>query len=247
VNAVLELQNVSAGYSSDVDILNDVSMEVPARGITGLVGLNGAGKSTVTKVIMGLVEPRAGRVLLDGHEITRVAPHRMAERGLWLIPQESSLYPFMSVEDNLRMPVEQLRRRTGKPTPGEIRARIDEVLDSFPMLRTKLRAQAGDLSGGQQKALEFAKAQLMKPRLCLIDEPSVGLAPKIAAEIYGHIETFAKSGVAVMIIDHNIRKVVAMADRLYVLTLGSIAAQGSGADFKDKLHDHVKEWLGISI
>src|SRR5690606_13128680 len=118
---------------------------------------------------------------------------------------------------------------------------------TFPILRTKLRSQLSSLSGGQQKMVELAKAQVIRPRLCLIDEPTVGLAPKIAAEVYEYIETFSNGGTAIFMIDHNIKKMVELSNKLYVLTLGRIATQGAGSSFSEHLHDHVKEWLGINL
>lgn len=245
--ALLELERVTAGYAEDIDILRDLSLQVPEGGFVGLVGLNGAGKSTVMKVVMGFLTPRTGQIRLAGEDITGLPPHRMIDRGVWLIPQETSLFPFMSIEDNLRLPLEHMRRSGAGIDRAEVDRRVEDIYATFPILRTKRRAQAGDLSGGQQKTLEFAKALAVKPRLCLIDEPSIGLAPKIAEEIYGFIELFAQRGTAVMLIDHNVKRVVETARLTYVLTLGQVSAQGTPADFQGRLHEQVRQWLGISI
>lgn len=244
---LLELDGVTAGYSDDVDILRGLTLTVPEGGFAGLVGLNGAGKSTVMKVVMGFLVPKAGQVRLAGEAVTGSPPHTMIDRGVWLIPQESSLFPFMSVDDNLRLPLEHLRRAKGAPDRAEIARRMEDAYETFPVLREKRRAQAGDLSGGQQKTLEFAKALATRPRLCLIDEPSIGLAPRIAQEIYGFIALFARRGTTILLIDHNVKRVVEMADLTYVLTLGQVSAQGTPADFHGRLHEHVRQWLGIAI
>ena len=164
---LLLLQGVTAGYDQDIDVLREVSLEVNAGEISGLIGLNGAGKSTVVKTICGFLAPKAGRIELEGESIAGI------DRGICCIPQESSLFPYLSVEENLLLPLQGRAKRYA----GGVDARYEEVLTIFPALASRRRAQAGDLSGGQQKQVEFAKAWLQRPRLCLIDEPSIGLAP----------------------------------------------------------------------
>lgn len=247
MSAVLTLDNITAGYSVDIDVLRNLGLTVQAGSITGLIGLNGAGKSTVMKAICGFLVPKAGRVVYDGEDITGLPPHKLSARGIWYIPQESSLFPFMSVTENLRLPLESLSRATGAPDRAEIERRFDDMLTKFPALRPKLRAQAGDLSGGQQKMVEFAKAWLMRPRLCLIDEPSIGLAPKIVEEVFEWIRLFAAERMAILLVDHNVRRVIAMSHRIYVLSLGEITASGEPADFAGDLHEQVKQWLGINF
>ena len=164
--ALLHVDNVTAGYAQDIDVLRDVSLEVFDGQVSGLIGLNGAGKSTVVKAICGFLAPKAGRIAFAGEPITGIAPHRLIDRRICCIPQESSLFPYMSVADNLRLPLEHLARSRAQEL--DVRARIDEMLVHFPAIREKLRAQAGDLSGGQQKMVEFAKAYVLRPRLCLV-------------------------------------------------------------------------------
>ena len=246
MTALLALEAVTAGYAADIDILRNVSLSAESGVITGLIGLNGAGKSTLMKTICGFLRPKAGRVLYDGADITAIAPHTAIDRGVWYIAQESGLFPLMSVADNLRLPLEHLRRRgTVEREAAEARYRV--MLERFPALNEKLSTRAGDLSGGQQKMVEFAKALLVAPRLCLIDEPSIGLSPKIAEEVYGWIAQFAAAGIAILLVDHNVRRVVKMASRVYVLNLGEITAAGATADFAGDLHEQVKAWLGINF
>lgn len=247
MSVVLSLDRVTAGYSVDIDVLRDLSLAVEAGCITGLIGLNGAGKSTVMKAICGFLKPKTGNVVYEGKDITGLEPYRLSARGIWYIPQESSLFPFMTVRENLRLPLENLSRATGAPGRGEIEQRFQAVLEKFPELRPKLRSQAGDLSGGQQKMLEFAKAWLMRPRLCLIDEPSIGLSPKIVEEVFEWIRLFASEKMAILLVDHNVRRVIAMSHRIYVLSLGEITASGEPADFAGDLHEQVKQWLGINF
>jgi branched-chain amino acid transport system ATP-binding protein len=153
----------------------------------------------------------------------------------------------MNVQDNLRMPLDHLERRPDGLTRQECAARLDDVFGKFPALRARRLAQAGDLSGGQQKMVEFAKAYLQRPRLCLIDEPSIGLSPKIAEEVYRWIDLFAAAHVAILLVDHNVRRVVKMSHHIYVLSLGEIAAEGPPEAFAGDLHERVKSWLGINF
>lgn len=240
---LLQMQHVTAGYMEDIDVLQDVSLAVETGRISGLIGLNGAGKSTLFKALFGFLRPRAGSVLLNGEDITTAASYTRIDRGMWYIPQESSLFPYLTVKENLCLPLQTRRSERTRDLPR----RLDECLQQFPTLAGMLGSQAGDLSGGQQKLLEFAKAYLVRPTLCLIDEPSIGLSPKLALETFGWIRKFAALGMAILVVDHNVRRVIGMADTVYVLSLGQITASGRAADFKGDLHRQVKEWLGISF
>jgi ABC-type branched-subunit amino acid transport system ATPase component len=238
---LLELRDVTSGYAQDIDVLRDIRLRVDAGKITGLIGLNGAGKSTLVKTICGFLAPKAGTVHLRGEDISGVSPHRLIDLGVCCIPQESSLFPYLSVQHNMMLPLLGRPRRFGR----EARARLDEVYDLFPALRDKRSQPAGSLSGGQQKQLEFAKAWLQQPQLCLVDEPSIGLAPKISEEVFVWIEKFAQMKMGILLIDHNVRRVVRMSDRVCVLSLGRITAEGAAEEFQGDLHRQVQEWLGI--
>ncbi len=240
---LLRLAGVTAGYDRDIDVLRDVSLEVHAGQVSGLIGLNGAGKSTVVKTICGFLAPKAGAIEMDGSSIAGIAPHRLIDQGICCIPQESSLFAHLTVEENLLLPLQGRARRFA----ASIASRYDEVLAIFPALRERRRAQAGDLSGGQQKQVEFAKAWLQQPRLALIDEPSIGLAPALAEEVFGWIERFARAGMGILLIDHNVRRVVRMSDRIHVLSLGRITASGGREDFEGDLHEQVRQWLGLDF
>jgi len=238
---LLRLDRVTAGYDRDIDVLREVSLEVHAGMVSGLIGLNGAGKSTVIKTVCGFLAPKSGAIEFLGASIAGIAPHRLIDHGICCIPQESSLFPYLSVEENLLLPLQG----RAKAFAGVMRSRHEEVLEIFPDLKRKGRAQAGDLSGGQQKQVEFAKAWLQGPKLCLIDEPSIGLSPILAEEVFGWIERFARAGMGVLLIDHNVRRVVKMSDHVHVLSLGRIAASGRREDFAGDLHEQVKQWLGL--
>jgi ABC-type branched-subunit amino acid transport system ATPase component len=240
---LLNVRNVTAGYAQDIDVLTDVSLAVHAGQISGLIGLNGAGKSTVLKTICGFLAPKAGTIELSGESIAGIAPHALIDHGICYLPQESSLFPYLTVEENLLLPLQGRAKRFGKA----IERRYQEALDAFPVLREKRRAQAGDLSGGQQKQLEFAKAWMQQPRLCLIDEPSIGLSPILADEVFVWIAKFARFGMGVLLIDHNVRRVVRMSDRVHVLSMGRITAAGRREEFQGDLHEQVRQWLGLNF
>lgn len=238
---LLELRDVTSGYAQDIDVLQGISLRVDAGRITGLIGLNGAGKSTLVKTICGFLAPKAGSVRLRGEDISGVSPHRLIDLGVCCIPQESSLFPYLSVQQNLMLPLLGRPGRFGR----EARGRLDEVYTLFPALRDKRSQPAGSLSGGQQKQLEFAKAWLQQPQLCLVDEPSIGLSPKVSEEVFVWIEKFAQAKMGVLLIDHNVRRVVRMSDHVCVLSLGRITAEGAAEEFRGDLHRQVQEWLGI--
>lgn len=240
---LLDVENVTAGYAQDIDVLRDVSLQVHAGKVSGLIGLNGAGKSTVVKTICGFLSPKAGQVSFLGKPISGVAPHQLIDLGICCIPQESSLFPYLTVEENLLLPLQGRRKKFG----GVIAQRYEEVLAAFPAVGEKYRAQAGDLSGGQQKQVEFAKAWLQQPKMCLIDEPSIGLSPIMAEEVFSWIEKFTQSGMGILLIDHNVRRVVRMSDHVHVLSLGRITAAGKKEAFQGDLHEQVKQWLGLNF
>jgi branched-chain amino acid transport system ATP-binding protein len=241
--ALLELRDVTAGYAQDIDVLRDICLRVDAGRITGLIGLNGAGKSTIVKAICGFLPPKSGTITYAGDDISGVAPHRLIDLGICCIPQESSLFPYLSVQDNLLLPL------LGRPKQfaSGMRLRLKEVFELFPVLDEKRSQPAGSLSGGQQKQVEFAKAWLQQPRLCLIDEPSIGLSPKISEEVFVWIEKFAQAQMGILLIDHNVRRVVRMSDRICVLSLGRVTADGTPADFEGDLHQQVQQWLGLNF
>lgn len=240
---VLQLDGVTSGYLGDIDVLRNVSVTVRQGQISGLIGLNGAGKSTLFKTIYGFVQPKTGTIRLAGKDITGASAHQLIDKGLWYIPQESSLFPYLSVEENLRLPLEGRHRKFS----DVIESRFQDTLLRFPVLRDNLRQQAGDLSGGQQKSLEFAKAYMVQPSVCLIDEPGIGLAPKVATDIFQWIRVFADSGMGILLVDHNVRRVVAMSDYIYVLSLGEITVSGAPDEFEGDLHAQVRDWLGVNV
>jgi branched-chain amino acid transport system ATP-binding protein len=240
---LLELKSVTAGYAKDIDVLRDVSLQVKAGEISGLIGLNGAGKSTLVKTICGFLHPKAGDIFYDNKNINHLEPHHLVDLGICCIPQESSLFPFLTVRENLLLPIQSRMQLFADVW----KSRYEEVIELFPALKDKLGQAAGELSGGQQKQLEFAKAWILQPKFCLVDEPSIGLSPKVAEEVFVWLDRFTERGIGVLLIDHNVRRVVRMSQTIFVLSLGAITASGDQAKFTGDLHSQVKEWLGLNF
>jgi ABC-type branched-subunit amino acid transport system ATPase component len=211
---ILELSNVVAGYGRGPDILKGVDLKVEAGQVQCIIGPNGAGKSTLLKVICGLLRARQGEVRFNGDRIERMAPHQILGRGICFVPQEKSLFPNMSVMENLRMGGYILSNR------GDIDARINEVFELFPILAEKRRQSARTLSGGQQQMLAMGRTLVLKPSIVMLDEPSLGLAPKIVDQVFEIMRIFRDAGMTILIVEQNARKGLAHSDWGCVLDLG---------------------------
>ena len=214
---LIEFENVVAGYSPTLTILNELSLDARAGEITMLIGPNGAGKSTVLKALFGLLTPRAGEIRFGGRRVSGTAPRGMIDRGLAFVPQGRNLFPSLSVLHNLEL--------GGITLPGRklLRERIAEILDLFPPVRERLGNQASTLSGGEQKQLEIGRALLLKPRVLLIDEPSIGLSPKISQEVFQLLRRLADTGTTLLMVEQNVRSALKYADRALVLEMGRLA------------------------
>ena len=240
MESLFEVEHITLGYSEDIDILHDVSVNIAPSTITGMIGLNGAGKTTLVKAIYGFLKPKQGRILFEGEDITGVEPHSLIHKGIWYLPQDSSLFPYVSVEDNLYIPIRSLQL-----SRSQMKERIEEVFYQFPDLGERRKKKAGDLSGGQQKMLECAKVLMVKPKLLFVDEPTVGLAPKVAVGMYEKIVEFLEWGMTIFLIDHNVRRVIELSSYIYVMSLGKIASEGPQDQFKGELKYQVRHWLGL--
>ncbi|MCO6384427.1 ABC transporter ATP-binding protein [Oceanicola sp. 502str15] len=210
---MLELKDVTGGYGR-ITILNKTSFKVPEASITTIIGPNGAGKSTVFKAIFGLLSIHSGQILLEGEDVTRLSPSKMIARGVTYVPQGRNVVPQLSVFHNL-----ELGGITAKDQ-GKVRTRIEEVMDQFPMLREFRDRKAIELSGGQQKQLEIARALLLEPRVMLIDEPSIGLSPNLVQEVFETLIRLRDSGVTILMVEQNAKAALAMSDMGLVLELG---------------------------
>jgi len=219
---MLKLEGVVAAYD-DVVCLRGVSLEVRAGEIVTLIGANGAGKSTTLKAVSGLVAPREGTIEFDGRAIAGRCPDAIVALGLVQVPEGRRVFPELSVEDNLRVGAYLVDRR------AEVRASLNEVYRRFPRLEERRRQFAGTLSGGEQQMLAFGRAMMARPKLLMLDEPSLGLAPLMVAEVMRSIRVFRDSGVTVFLVEQNANLALRLADRAYVMETGRITMSGSGA------------------
>lgn len=219
--AALQLQGLSAGYAG-FEVLRDIHLSVPA-GLTVILGPNGAGKTTLMKAIAGLI-PRRGRLLLDGQEIAPDASTaQIVQRGLVLVPEGRQLFAQMSVRDNLELGGWLLGR-------AERERRIAAVLRDFPKLAERAQQWAGTMSGGEQQMVAVARALISAPRLLMLDEPSLGLAPRMVDELLALVRRIADQGTTVLMVEQNVRKALAVADHAHVLERGQLVASGPAAE-----------------
>jgi len=227
---LIEFENVVAGYSPTLTILNELSLDARRGEITLLIGPNGAGKSTALKALFGLLAPRAGEIRLEGRRVSGMSPRDMIDCGLAFVPQGRNLFPSLSVLHNLEL--------GGITLPGKalLRERIEEILDLFPRIRERLGNQASTLSGGEQKQLEIGRALLLKPRVLLIDEPSIGLSPKISQEVFQLLRKLADAGTTVLMVEQNVRSALKYADRALVLEMGRLALDRPAGELLDDPH-----------
>lgn len=217
---LLRLEDVHAGYG-EIEVLRGVSADVRADEIVSIIGANGAGKSTLLRTVFGMVKPSRGRILLGDEEIAGRDPVEVLRRGCSYVPQGRCNFPAMSVEENLEMGA-YTRRDAG------VRRDIEALMVRFPTLGEKRRASAGTLSGGQQQILEIAVALLLRPRLLLIDEPSLGLDPRMVETVFATIVAVNREGTAVLMVEQNAKQALAISHRGFVLELGKNRFEGTG-------------------
>jgi ABC-type branched-subunit amino acid transport system ATPase component len=223
--ALLELRGVVAGYD-DVEVLRGVSLAVRAGEIVCIIGANGAGKSTLLRTVFGMVPPRAGAISFAGEDIARRSSLEVLRRGIGYVPQGRCNFPAMSVEENLEMGA-YLRR------DARVRGDIEALLARFPMLATKRREPAGALSGGQQQILEMAIALLLNPRLLMVDEPSLGLDPRMVEIVFDTLLAINRDGTTILMVEQNAKKALSVSHRGFVLELGRNRFEGTGRQLLD--------------
>jgi branched-chain amino acid transport system ATP-binding protein len=221
MSAVLTIEGVIAGYGRG-DILRGIDLRLEDGSVTCLVGPNGAGKSTVLKTLSGLLQPRDGRILLDGEDICRLSPAQVLARGVVHVAQERTLFPLMTLWDNLLMGGHILRDR------ALVRRRADAIAARFAIVAERRDARAGALSGGQQKLVEIARALMLEPRLVLLDEPTMGLDPKARHAIFELVRELNEEGRTILLVEQNARAGLAIADYGAVLDGGRVALSGPG-------------------
>ena len=214
-DAMLKLEGVTAGYGRTM-VLFDVDVSIPVGGGAAVMGHNGAGKTTLLRVAVGLVSPKSGRVLLDGEDITNMAPNKRVKRGLGYVPQGQLCFPQMTTMENLQL-------------VSNVRSEIDDVLDTFPALTDLLSRPAGLLSGGQRQQLAIARTLLTKPRLLILDEPTEGIQPNVVAEIEQVIVELTRRGdLTVLLVEQHVGFALRSTDSYFVLESGRITGSGEG-------------------
>lgn len=226
---MIEIKDLHVGYYKDLNILQGVSLKAEQAKITAVLGANGVGKSTLLKAIYGFLKPRAGQILLQGHDIAGTASHHLIELGVSYIPQHSSVFPHMSVDDNLRLGAWTFRRDKAR-----IQRKLAENYERFPILRDRRNDNAGLLSGGMQRMVEVGRTLMTDPQLILVDEPTAGLAKMLSAGVYKMLANLRdKEGLTIILVDQEIRQALKIADYVYVLELGRNRTDGPVEEFTD--------------
>jgi branched-chain amino acid transport system ATP-binding protein len=235
---MLEARNLNVGYREGIDILQGVTLGVAPGAITSIIGPNGAGKSTLLRCLFGLLPPRRGEVLFEGQSIAGWPTERRKAAGIAYLPQHNSTFPQLTVEENLKLGGWLLRRdRT------QLQARLAFVYDLFPILAERRRVRATNLSGGQLRQLSVAKEIVTPPRLLLVDEPSVGMAPIVANELYDLLVQLPERGITILLVDQNITDAVRIAQQVYLLGEGQVQRQGTGEWFSTHIEEVIREML----
>jgi len=220
---LLVLESVAAGYG-EFQALFDITLRVEAGAVISLIGANGAGKTTTLRVISGLIRPRKGTIHFRGEDISRVRPYEMVERGISHVPEGRQLFPHMSVEENLALGAYPPRCRP------RLKQRMEEQFELFPNLKERRKQIAGTLSGGEQQMVAIARGLMAEPTLLLLDEPSLGLAPKIVEEVFEKIRQVAATGVTVLIVEQNVVDGLSISDIGYVVENGAVVLSGSSKE-----------------
>ncbi len=217
MSTCIEFDNVVAGYK-DFMILNNLSFKAETGTVTLLIGPNGAGKSTVLKTLFGLLKPRQGRILLGGQEIAGTSPRDLLAKGIAFVPQGRNLFGQLSVLENLEL---------GGITIGmdETRKRIPEILDRFPRIKERLNSKASSLSGGEQKQLEVGRALLLRPKVLLIDEPSIGLSPQVVQGVFVLLRDLVAQGTTILMVEQNVKSALKHSDTAIALESGRLVLQ----------------------
>jgi branched-chain amino acid transport system ATP-binding protein len=220
---MLELKQLTVAYG-EARAIWDVSLRVARGELLCVVGPNGAGKTTLVNTVAGILKPMAGRIVMEGHDVTGLPPHKFCEAGVAVVPEGRRLFSGMTVAENLDigsfLPSAKARRRET----------LEEVLALFPALRAKLPAPAGELSGGQQQMVAIGRALMARPRLLLLDEPSLGLSPLVVVDVFNAIRKISASGITIVLVEQNVSMALRISHRACVLELGRIIAEGAPDD-----------------
>jgi len=219
MSAPVEIQGLESGYG-EIQVLWGISLSVRAGKLTTIIGANGAGKTTTLRTMMGSVRPWGGRILLDGQDVTRMPPHAKAERGLVLVPEGRQLFGTLTVQENLELGAYSRRAR------GRMKQNMSRVFELFPRLEQRLRQRAATLSGGEQQMLAVGRGLMEEPRVLMIDELSLGLAPVLAQQLFLTLKKLKQEGLTMVLVEQNIHLALALSDYTYVLAEGRVHMQG---------------------
>ena len=239
---MLEVKNLTVGYVENIDIISNVSLTAASGNITCVIGPNGAGKSTLLKAIYGMLEPKKGSIVLDGKEITGRKPYDLLKLGISLLPQQGGIFPYLSVENNLK---------AGAWTFRGDKKRIDRELEKihvrYPFLLKKAKNQASTLSGGEQRILDLAKSLIASPSTILADEPTAGLSVKFYNQVYEELRNLKEiDKKSILLVDQNVRGAIGIADYVYVLVEGKNNMDGPKAQFGEgNVTEVVRSWLAF--
>lgn len=220
---LLEIRDLCAGYG-DLQVLFDISMKVDEGEVVSLVGSNGAGKTTLLRILSGLEPVKSGSILYQGQDLTKIKPYEKADHGIAHIPQGRGILGSLSVKENLVMGAYPKKAR------ASMEANIQKSFEMFPILEERQNQLAGSLSGGEQQMLAIARALMISPKLLMLDEPSLGLAPIVVKDMFDIISNVAKKGVSILIVEQNLNQALSVADRGYVLETGQIVMEGKASE-----------------
>ena len=223
---LLQVNDIVTGYSKELDILNGVSLNVEQGQVVSIIGPNGAGKSTVFKTIFGILRARQGQIFFKNEEVTHAPPRNLLKNGLCFVPQGRNVFPLMSVTENLELGAYVESDQAG------LKQRLDMVYQAFPILKQRSGQRAGSLSGGEMQMLEMGRALLLEPDLILLDEPSLGLSPLMAKDVFQKIEEIRQTGTAILMVEQNADQSLRMSDYAYVLEEGRNKCDGPAEEIR---------------
>lgn len=225
--ALLEASNIVAGYTKELDILKGISLQVEKDQVVSIIGPNGCGKSTTFRTLFGLLPAREGRVTFDGKDITNLAPSGMLRRGITYVPQGRHVFPLMTVRENLELGAYIRSDR------HQLQEDLERVYALFPLLRERAKQKGGSLSGGEMQTLEMGRAMLLNPRLMYLDEPSLGLSPLMANQVFDKVEEIRAAGSTMLIVEQNADRSLKMSDYAYVFETGKNKYEGPAEEIRN--------------
>lgn len=234
---MLSIQNINAGYGK-LGILRDVSLKVEEGEFVALIGPNGAGKTTTMRAISGLLKPTQGKIILSGEELNNLTVQQITKKGISFITDDGCLFPGMTVRENLMMGAYTIRDK------AKVNELYEKSLELFPRLKERIKQNAGTLSGGERKMLAIARGLMSDPKLMLIDEPSLGLAPNIVLQVFETLKGLTGQGVTILLVEQNVNTTLQIVKRAYVLEHGHIVGEGTGRELLES--EHIKKaYLGF--